>query len=317
MDTRDCPILVVDDNEMNRDMLSRRLIRRGYSVHTAEGGRNALGLVSERSYALILLDIMMPDIDGIEVLKKVRQHFSASDLPIIMATAKDESSDIVEALKLGANDYVTKPLDFPVVLARVETQLSLKRATDSLAEANRLLQEQATIDGLTNLANRRRFYEVMEQEWRRHQRSQSSLAVALLDVDCFKNYNDSLGHLAGDDCLKAIAGAIKAPLHRAGDLAARYGGEEFALLLPGTDNAGAASVCETVRQSIRDLAIPHPSSVAGDVVTVSTGYTTVTPGPEITIREFLHEADLALYHAKEEGRDCVVNRNDTTSVLVQ
>ncbi|MHC4217963.1 MAG: PP2C family protein-serine/threonine phosphatase [Planctomycetota bacterium] len=129
-------LLVVDDNEMNRDMLSRRLARRGHIVETADGGRAALDLISQRPFDVVLLDIMMPDIDGIEVLKTVRKDYSAADLPIIMATAKDESDDIVSALKLGANDYVTKPLDFQVVLARVQTQLSLKRAKEELSTAH-------------------------------------------------------------------------------------------------------------------------------------------------------------------------------------
>ncbi len=129
-------LLVVDDNEMNRDMLSRRLSRRGHTVLTADGGQAALDMLDQESFDVVLLDIMMPGIDGIEVLKTVRKTRSAQDLPIIMATAKDESSDVVEALKLGANDYVTKPLDFPVVMARVQTQLSLKRANDALAAAH-------------------------------------------------------------------------------------------------------------------------------------------------------------------------------------
>ena len=192
-----------------------------------------------------------------------------------------------------------------------------KKAEQALAEATRLLQRQASTDGLTDLANRGRFYEVIAEEWKRHQRQGTSLSVALVDVDCFKGYNDSLGHLAGDDCLKAVASAIQASLQRPSDFAARYGGEEFAVLLPGTDDEGAAAVCEAIRQTIHDLAIPHPSSVVGDVVTVSSGHTTVIPSRDFTVRDFLHDADLALYHAKEAGRDCVVSRNDFASLLVQ
>jgi diguanylate cyclase (GGDEF)-like protein/PAS domain S-box-containing protein len=191
-----------------------------------------------------------------------------------------------------------------------------KEAEQELAEANCLLQRQASTDALTDLANRGRFYEVIEKEWKRHQRSKTSLSVALLDVDCFKNYNDSLGHLAGDDCLKAIGRTIKSSLHRPGDFAARYGGEEFAVLLPSTDNVGAASLCESICQAIRELAIPHPNSLAADIVTVSTGYMTVIPSGDITVRDFLQEADIALYDAKEVGRDCVVSRIDYASLLV-
>ncbi|MGI9455804.1 MAG: PAS domain S-box protein, partial [Aeoliella sp.] len=191
-----------------------------------------------------------------------------------------------------------------------------KVAEQAIAEANRMLQRQASTDGLTNLANRSRFYEVIEEEWKRHQRSDESLSVVLLDVDCFKNYNDSLGHLAGDDCLRAIASAIKASLLRAGDFAARYGGEEFAVVLPNTDIQGAATVCEVLRQSVLDLSVTHPDSVAGKVVTISTGYSTLIPSPDISVRDFLHQADVALYHAKEQGRNCVVSHNDITSLLI-
>ena len=129
-------LLVVDDNEMNRDMLSRRLSRRGHTVETAEDGQQALDIIAKQSFDVILLDIMMPGISGIEVLKTLRETYTASDLPIIMATAKSESEDIVDALKLGANDYVTKPLNFPVVAARVDTQFSLKKAQDALKSAH-------------------------------------------------------------------------------------------------------------------------------------------------------------------------------------
>jgi sigma-B regulation protein RsbU (phosphoserine phosphatase) len=133
-------LLVVDDNEMNRDLLSRRLVRRGHSVETAEGGQQALDRVAAESFDVILLDIMMPDIDGMEVLERLRRDHSASELPIIMATAKDQSEDVVAALRLGANDYVTKPLDFPVVFARVQAQLMLKRAQDALRAAHQRME---------------------------------------------------------------------------------------------------------------------------------------------------------------------------------
>jgi len=140
MDEAPGHLLVVDDNEMNRDLLSRRLIRRGFSVETADGGRSALERIAAERFDLVLLDIMMPDIDGFEVLERLRGEYSANELPVIMATAKDESDDIVAALRLGANDYVTKPLDFPVVFARVQTQLMLKRAQDAVRAAHQRME---------------------------------------------------------------------------------------------------------------------------------------------------------------------------------
>jgi diguanylate cyclase (GGDEF)-like protein len=171
-------------------------------------------------------------------------------------------------------------------------------------DATRLLAFQAITDGLTGIANRRSFDSRLEQEWKRHQRSQTPLSLAMLDLDFFKLYNDRQGHRAGDDCLKAVARAIQSNLGRPFDFVARYGGEEFVLILPNTDSAGAANVLENTLISIRSLAIPHPASTArGGVVTISIGCATVVPGEYDSPSELLHRADQALYEAKANGRD--------------
>ena len=171
-------------------------------------------------------------------------------------------------------------------------------------EANRLLELQAATDGLTGGANRRSFDHTLEQEWKRHERTQSPLSIAMLDVDCFKQYNDTHGHLAGDDSPKAVAQAILAEMSRPGDFVARYGGEEFVVILPNTDMAGAATVLKNALSGVRNLAISHPSSkVSRGVVTMSIGCATVIPSEHDSPSAFLHRADQALYEAKAKGRD--------------
>ena len=187
--------------------------------------------------------------------------------------------------------------------------MCVKRAFRHLAEfkvqeVNRLLEFQAATDGLTGIANRRSFDRTLDQEWKRHDRTHSPLSLAMLDVDCFKLYNDGHGHQAGDDCLKAVAEALQSKIRRPVDFVARYGGEEFAVILPNTDTAGAATVLKNILRSVRKLAISHPSSkVSRGIVTVSIGYATVIPGEHDSPSDFLHRADQALYEAKTNGRD--------------
>jgi diguanylate cyclase (GGDEF)-like protein len=182
-----------------------------------------------------------------------------------------------------------------------------KLADFKLQDANRLLQLQAATDGLTGVPNRRSFDRMLEQEWKRHDRTQSPLSLAMLDVDCFKQFNDQHGHLAGDDCLKAVADVIRSNLHRPGDFVARYGGEEFAIVLPNTDTAGAATVLETVLRSVRELAISNSASkVRRGTVTVSIGCAMAIPAKKDLPTDILHWADQALYEAKANGRDRLI-----------
>jgi diguanylate cyclase (GGDEF)-like protein len=299
-------VLIVDDDEMARDVLTRRLERVGYTVTTAPGGQQALELIAEQpTFDVVLLDIKMPGLTGFQVLQAIRRVHSLTELPVIMVTSSDESESIVEALELGANDYVTKPIDFPVAIARVRIQLLLRQMVRALEEANAKLERLSFLDGLTNIPNRRRFDEYLQLEWRRALRSGESLSVILVDIDFFKNFNDTYGHEAGDDILKKVAGALAATLNRPADLAARYGGEEFVIVLPGTDTAGAAALGERLRAAVTGLGVPHArSSVAGHV-TISVGVATTVPQRDVGADSVVEAADRALYRAKREGRDRV------------
>jgi diguanylate cyclase (GGDEF)-like protein len=273
---------------------------------------------------LVLLDINMPNINGFEVCQKLKSGDRTRDIPIIFVSARDEVLDKVQAFSLGGVDYITKPFQIAEVLARVENQLTLRRlqqqlqaqneqlkqeidhrvvAETLLQEANKKLEQLVNLDGLTQLANRRCFDEYLEQEWQRLGREQLPLSLIMCDIDFFKNYNDTYGHVTGDDCLRKVSGVIKQSVRRPADLAARYGGEEFVLVLPNTDIEGAVSIAESIRHQLSDLAIPHEDSPVSQFVTLSLGVTCLTPKIDSNPSVLLTAADYALYRAKELGRD--------------
>lgn len=298
-------ILVVDDNEYNSDPLSRGLQRLGYSVTVASDGIAALRLVEQQNFDLVLLDVVMPLMNGLEVLKCLRCTYSVTDLPIIMITARDEIDDIVLALENGANDYLAKPFALPVVLARVRTQLLLKQMVGELEHANHKLETLSLRDELTQLANRRCFNDAFDREKRRAKRNGKPLSLALVDIDYFKNYNDTYGHEAGDVTLRRVADALAQSVGRGSDVAFRYGGEEFTVLLADTDAAGARIVTERIRSTVELLAIPPGDSVEATCVTVSIGTTTAVSASTEQLATLFTKADQALYRAKSEGRNRV------------
>jgi diguanylate cyclase (GGDEF)-like protein len=298
-------VLIVDDDEMARDVLSRRLERIGYSVTPVPDGHRALELIAEQTFDVVLLDIKMPGLTGFQVLQAIRRIHSVTDLPVVMVTASDDSASIVEALELGASDYVTKPLDFPVALARIRTQLMLRQMVLALEDANEKLERLSFLDGLTNIANRRRFDEFLQTEWRRGVRNGQPLSAIVVDIDSFKAYNDTYGHEAGDETLRKVAGALSATPNRPADLVARYGGEEFVIVLPGTDAAGARHLAERLRAGVERLAIPHATSATAPRVTISLGVATTVPRRDASPQSLIEAADRALYEAKHGGRNRV------------
>jgi diguanylate cyclase (GGDEF)-like protein len=277
----------------------------GYYVSAAPEGVTALDYLARREFDLVLLDVVMPLMSGVEVLKCIRCTYSVTDLPVIMITARDESDDIVHALESGANDYLTKPFALPVVSARVRTQLMLKRMVGELEKANLKLETLSLRDALTQVANRRSFDESFEREKRRVQRNGRSLTLLILDIDYFKKYNDTYGHKAGDVTLRRVAETIVESLGRASDMAFRYGGEEFVALLPHCDEKGARIVAERIRTAIERLAIPHAGSSAGPCLTVSIGAATTASSSDEELAALFDNADGMLYRAKDEGRNRV------------
>jgi diguanylate cyclase (GGDEF)-like protein len=291
-------ILIVDDIPENIWMLEESLMA-DYRIKIALSGKAAFDMMDKHGLPdLILLDVMMPDMDGYEVCNRLKQDPVTSGIPVIFVTALNETDDEERGLKLGAADYITKPFNLPIAKARIKNHINFKLMTDTL-------KSMAWLDGLTGIPNRRRFDEVMEAEWKRAQRTGTQLSVILVDVDHFKDFNDHYGHIAGDSCLKMVASTLASSVTRAGDLVARFGGEEFALLTPGTSTDGVRLLAERLRSNIEKQHILHECSSASSWVTISAGYASVIPSKNGSPSMLLEEADQMLYCAKKLGRNRV------------
>lgn len=297
-------ILVVDDSRLVAHVAKNMLVKQGHEVAVAVNGEAGLEAVASTKPDLILLDLIMPGMDGYEVCKKIKSATATADIPIIMLTSKAETADKVQGLEAGASDYVTKPFEEGELAARVNTHLRLKELYESLQEKNRMLQELANRDGLTGLYNHRYFQEAMTKDFHRALRYHESLSCVMCDIDYFKKFNDTYGHQTGDIVLETLARIIEDSL-RETDLAARYGGEEFALVLYHTPAPAAFMVAERLRESVE-----KHQFIAKDLtlsVTISVGVATF-PNEAIPDHKTLIEcADKALYKAKEGGRNQVVS----------
>ncbi|OPX88728.1 PleD family two-component system response regulator [Pelotomaculum sp. PtaB.Bin117] len=291
-------ILIVDDMPANIIIL-HEILQDEYEIFFATSGADALAIVQAEKPDLVLLDIIMPGMDGYEVCEKLKADFETKNIPVIFVTAMGEVEDETKGLEIGAIDYLVKPVSPPIVKARVRNHLKLKRYQDILANLS-------LIDGLTGIANRRHFDEVFDNEWRRALRASQPLSVIMLDIDFFKKYNDFYGHLAGDDSLRQVADVLKRTACRAGDLAARYGGEEFSVVLPLTDVDEAFNIALKMHNNVRLLGIPHQQSEVSDILTVSAGVASMIPQQKVSPDILIKEADKALYKAKYQGRNRVI-----------
>jgi diguanylate cyclase (GGDEF)-like protein len=331
-------ILVVDDSPDSRALIRVILREAGYTdvvpVGSAEEAFRSLGVEEESAvlapFDLVLMDIQMPGVDGLEACRRIRAQERMRDVPVIVVTAETEDVHLQSAFDAGAVDYLAKPVRSVELVARARSALKLKQEMDQrkqreaeliavaqqLETANQELRRLSFLDGLTGITNRRGFDEYFLKEWRRAVRAQGSLSVILLDVDHFKPFNDHYGHLAGDDCLKHIAAALRSALHRPADLVARYGGEEFVVVLPDTDPSHATVVAETLRTAVEDLRIPHASSPSARSVTVSLGVASVTAVPDASPQGLVDAADQALYAAKRAGRNRSVTAPPFTGLRV-
>ncbi|MCP4111114.1 MAG: PleD family two-component system response regulator [Desulfobacteraceae bacterium] len=292
-------ILIVDDTPKNIQVLGTILKQEGYQVNVARNGLEALKMVCKVFPDLILLDIIMPEMDGYDTCKTLKQAPETKDIPIIFLTAKTETEDIVKGFQAGGVDYISKPFNATELLARIHTHIDLWRKTKQL-------QEFADKDGLTMIANRRRFNEFLDSEWRRCLRSRTPLSLIMIDIDCFKSYNDYYGHQQGDDCLRLIAKTISSTIKRPGDMAARYGGEEFVVILGNTPAEAGNTLAEEIRLKIEYLNIPHTGSTVKNVVTSSIGVATIVPDRDISPAMLVSAADKKLYKAKNAGRNQVM-----------
>jgi diguanylate cyclase (GGDEF)-like protein len=291
-------LLIVDDEKQNRTLLTE-LLQDDYQIILAKNGLQALDRAQERSPDLILLDILMPEMDGFAVIRALKKNDSTRNIPVIFISALDSASDEELGLELGAVDYIAKPFHPPIVRVRVRNHLQS-------VHQRRLLEQLALIDSLTEIPNRRRFSEVYEKEWRRCMRNGSPLSLIVVDVDHFKIYNDTYGHAAGDLVLKRVAQTIQTALQRPADFVARYGGEEFVVILPEIEAAGAQEVAEKIRADVEQQKIHYPESSSANCLTVSLGGATQIPGKTEVDSELFCRADRCLYEAKRTGRNRVV-----------
>lgn len=294
-------VLAVDDCPENLDLI-RNTLEPHYHVKVALDGKLALQVAETWQPDLILLDIMLDDMDGYEVCRRLKSSDSARNIPIIFLTSKTSESDEVLGFHNGCNDYITKPFSPSIVLSRVSTQIQLKAKTD-------LLEKLASLDGLTEIPNRRAFDIALARMFNQSQRNTLPLSLLIIDIDFFKQYNDFYGHPKGDECIQRVAQALTQNTQRSGDLVARLGGEEFAILLPDTDNLGAMMRAEHYRELVENLRIPHAASVGNAYITISIGVATIIAKRCTSSAELVESADNALYRAKTEGRNQICSHN--------
>ena len=293
-------ILIVDDSSGERMFLNRYLGKQGHEVVTAENGAQGVAMYEAAAPDLVLMDMMMPDMDGREVVKRMRE-MSDEWVPIIFLSGLDASEDIEQALDAGGDDYLVKPFQPKILNAKIRSMARIAAMRGRLIEANEKLTSLAEQDGLTGIPNRRRMDRKMNEELMRCARSKLPLSVILMDIDHFKKFNDTYGHLTGDECLKLVAGCVAAEVRRPADLFARYGGEEFCAVLPETPLEGAMALAEQIRKTVEAQEL---QTAQGPVrLTISLGVTCVIPAAGTGAASLLEQADGALYKAKQAGRN--------------
>ncbi|ATX82701.1 two-component system, chemotaxis family, response regulator WspR [Mariprofundus ferrinatatus] len=302
-------VLLVDDQAIIFEALRRMLAEaRDIELHYCGEGARALQMAGEIEPDVILQDLVMPDVDGLMLVKFFRANPNTADIPIVVLSSKEEAKTKADAFHNGANDYLVKLPDQIEMVARLRYHAATHK---TLLERNAALEKLKRIsrtDGLTNIFNRRHFDERLENEFLRARRKKLSLAVVLLDVDHFKQFNDNYGHQAGDDCLVKVAEALRSSIRRPADVVARYGGEEFVVILPETDREGVLHVAERIRKAVMEMNIPHEHSSVSDVVTVSLGIAYAVPSEDAEegqAESLVKLADQGLYKAKESGRNRV------------
>jgi len=321
----DINILIVDDRQDNLLVLESLLEDMDCNIIKATSGNEALSLMFDYEFALVLLDVQMPEMNGFEVAEFMRMNSKTRYVPIIFVTAiSKEQKCIFKGYEIGAVDYLFKPIESIILHSKVKVFLELfnqkklveeqakllelkVKELSELKEANFELQSLSTLDGLTGISNRRSFDNYIDISLKNCARAEKPISLIMADIDFFKGYNDNYGHLQGDYCLIKIAKTIASNVKRPLDFAARYGGEEFAVILPETDEEGAMVIAETIRKNIEELNLTHEHSSVAPYVTLSLGIETISPKIGYSINELIENADKALYKSKLNGRNQTSN----------
>ena len=313
-------VLLVDDQAMIGEAVRRALSEESdIDFHFCSDPQQAIAQAVRIKPTVILQDLVMPGLDGLSLVREYRNHPATKDIPIIVLSTKEDPLIKSAAFSAGANDYLVKLPDNIELVARIRyhsrsymtllqrdaAYRALRVSQQQLLDTNLVLQRLMNSDGLTGLSNRRHFDEYLELEWRRAMRDQTQLSLLMIDVDFFKTYNDSFGHVEGDEALRKVANSIREASSRPSDLPARYGGEEFALVLPNTSPGGARLVAEKLRMAVAALKIPHIAPAEGSSLTISIGLSTMTPVQGTDCRQLIMAADKGLYTAKHNGRNLV------------
>lgn len=313
-------VMLVDDQPFVAQAISQQLESDpDINFHYCANPDQAIATALEIRPTVILLDIMMPEVDGLALLRYFRANPNTRDVPVILLSSRSEARVKADGFEAGANDYLIKLPDRIELIARIryhsnayivrlqrdEAYRALRESQKKLAETNLELLHLVNMDGLTGLANRRHFDESLFIEWKRAARNKSPLAVLMLDIDYFKAYNDTYGHLKGDEVLRQVADIIRTSVMRPADQASRYGGEEFVVILPETEVEGAQKLAEEIRTRVEALAIPHGASDTAPSLTLSIGVAGVMPSETQEPFWLVNCADAALYQAKKSGRNRV------------
>ncbi|WP_427162753.1 diguanylate cyclase domain-containing protein [Aliinostoc sp. HNIBRCY26] len=321
-------ILVADDDTTIRTMLRKVMEQEGYRVIEVTDGKQCIDAYEAVKPDIVLLDAVMPIMDGftcckqlvqiarnnlISALANVDNDSSGLDstiisklwerTPILMITSLNDEESVDRAFEAGATDYITKPIHWAVLRLRLRRLLQQAQVYKQLEAANLALQELANVDGLTGLANRRRFDNYLNTQWINSAQTGSPLSLILCDIDFFKFYNDCYGHPAGDVCLQKVGTVLSKTAEKHRDLVARYGGEEFAVIMPDTHASGAIYVAQAMQSGVSHLRIAHEKSEVSQYLTLSMGVATITPGWEVSPSDLIAAADKALYQAKAQGRN--------------
>ncbi|HIJ78136.1 MAG: diguanylate cyclase [Desulfobulbaceae bacterium] len=316
-------ILIVDDTPVNLMLLEEILEQEGYDdIHCARSGLEALDLLADmrdskeqKMIDLVLLDVMMPGLDGIETCRRLKAVKDLSHIPVIMVTVRDDDEALEQAFNAGAIDYIVKPVKEVELLARVRSALKLKEEidrrvrrekelvelTDQLDTINKRLMGMAQVDNLTELGSGRYFSRILEKEWNRARREGLTISLVMIDLDDFASFNELYGREAGDNCLKKVAGILNAIIKRAGDSIVRYGGDEFAIILPNTPGDDVLALAQEIQDRIEDAHLEHAGSKKNGILTVSIGLATAQPAKGNDVKGLIAAADGAAYLAKNEG----------------
>jgi two-component system, chemotaxis family, response regulator WspR len=308
-DSSDIRVLLVDDQAMIGEAIRRALVTEPHlEFRYCNDPAEALKVAEEFKPTVILQDLVMPNVDGLTLVRAYRANPATLDIPIIVLSTKEEPTVKRDAFADGANDYLIKLPDAVELIARIRYHSKACMNQRQLMKINAELQRLSNVDGLTGLSNRRYFNEYADAQWKLALREQQPLSVLMIDVDDFKRYNDTYGHMAGDEVLKSVAAAVQKSFVRPTDLAARFGGEEFVAILPATPFPALQELGDRARSNVEQLAIPHKASTVGSHATISIGGATIVPHRETSFALLIERADQALYAAKKAGKNRVVTQ---------